>query len=115
MGHRENRAARSVGAPRRAHAGIRARTQAMTVPEQAIETVARRMAIEWGGDWTDHKAAAAELLTLALPSIAAEAAAAERARIIDYLTHGNNGEGDMYDRLIDILHGRALTDREARP
>jgi hypothetical protein len=34
-------------------------------------------------------------------------AAAERERIIGYLCHGNNGEGDMIDRLDDILQGRA--------
>ena len=61
----------------------------MTVPDQAIETVARRLAIEWGGDWTDHQAAAAELLMLALPEMAAAGAVAERARIRQLAEHHN--------------------------
>jgi hypothetical protein len=73
------------------------------IPPEAITVAAQEIAdhINSGQRWGE--AIAESALKVAAPLIAA----AERDRIIGYICHGNDGEGDMIDRLDDILQGRA--------
>jgi hypothetical protein len=73
------------------------------VADKVLEAAAPLLIAEACAQNTDPRDGGMDFLKMAY----AAGAAAERDRIIGYLHHGNNGEGDMIDRLDDILQGRA--------
>jgi len=75
----------------------------MTVPPEAIEATARLLAVEFGGDWTDHEAAASELLAPAAPLIAAVERERIRQLAIDLAqTTYHKASGSQYHALGDF-------------